>query len=345
MENTTNLKLPLLIPNQSQKEITHNEALVVIDNLLNNGVIDKDLTTPPETPAQNALYIVTSGATGLWEGQDKNLAYYDNGWKFNKALTGTIYWVNDENCLYVFNGTNWLAYTSGGGTSGAVNFSELQDVVLSALANNDIIKYNGTAFINSNELQNITKIGINTDADTNNKLSVKSDYVLFDKATANSRIKVNKATSADTASHLFQSNYEGRAEFGLTGSDDFTLKVSSDGSVWNNSFVVDNATGNIDFKGIITNNGNSLGSGMPMPINTANAIGQIKLITSASGAALSTPSGRTWAILSSFAVNQSTAIIYDYGADNPTSFVVAGGAQIRPGRSGYIQEAYVIRIQ
>ena len=43
MENTTNLKLPLLIPNQSGKEITHNEALIIIDNILQNGIIDKDL--------------------------------------------------------------------------------------------------------------------------------------------------------------------------------------------------------------------------------------------------------------------------------------------------------------
>lgn len=42
MENTTNLKLPLLVSNQSQKEITHNEALTIIDNILQNGIIDKD---------------------------------------------------------------------------------------------------------------------------------------------------------------------------------------------------------------------------------------------------------------------------------------------------------------
>ena len=36
MEETTNLKLPLLVPNQSQKEITHNEALIIIGNTNQN---------------------------------------------------------------------------------------------------------------------------------------------------------------------------------------------------------------------------------------------------------------------------------------------------------------------
>ena len=79
--------------------------------------------------------------------------------------------------------------------------------------------------------------------------------MLFDNNRNSSKIKVNKATSTDTASHLFQSNYEGRAEFGLIGDDDFSLKVSNDGSVWKEAFVVDKATGNVDFKGSITKNG------------------------------------------------------------------------------------------
>ena len=83
--------------------------------------------------------------------------------------------------------------------------------------------------------------------------------MLFDNITNNSRIKVNKATINDIASHLFQTNYSGRAEFGLIGNDNFTLKVSNDGENWNSAFVVDKATGNIDFKGTITNNGKSIG--------------------------------------------------------------------------------------
>ena len=237
MEETTNLKLPLLVPNQSQKEITHNEALVILDNLVNNGVKDKDLTTPPENPSQNDLYIVGVGASG-------------------QARQGTKYWVNDENCIYVFNMTSWSKFSggeggesSGGGEGGATSLSQLDDVSLSSISKDDILKFNGGSFVNSKSLNNLEGVGINCEFDEDNKLMVKSDYVLFDNNGGDSKIKANKSTTTQTASHLFQDNYSGRAEFGLIGNDDFSLKVSSDGSEWKEAFVVDKSTGNIDFKG------------------------------------------------------------------------------------------------
>lgn len=263
MENTNNLKLPLLVPNQSGKEITHNEALVMLDNLINNGVIDKDLSTPPENPNINDLYIVGVGASGLWVGKDRHLAYFDNGWRFNQPKKGTIYWVNDEACFYVFTGTIWTKYSSGEGSgtgSGGVStFSDLEDVYLASLTSGDLVKFNGSSFVNSKELQGLLKIGVGCDADNNNKLAVKSDNILFDNNGTGSRVKVNKKTTNDVASHLFQNNYSGRAEFGLVGNDDFSLKVSADGNEWTESFVVDRTTGDVDFKGEVTKNGSPIG--------------------------------------------------------------------------------------
>ena len=272
MENTTNLKLPLLVPNQSGKEITHNEALVIIDNILQNGVIDKDLGTPPSEPNANDMYIVGKNAAGNWAGKEKQIAFYDNGWRFIEPREGFIFWVNDEDKLYTYNGSKWIeiiansgASGDGSGNTGSTNnieeSNDLSDVEITSASQYDILQHDGTNFINTKSLQQLSMLGINTDADANNKLSVKSDYVLFDNIGESSKIKANKATAADTASHLFQNNYEGRAEFGLIGDDNFTLKVSSDGETWKNAFVVDKATGNIDFKGEITKNGNSLQSG------------------------------------------------------------------------------------
>ncbi len=279
MEDTNNLKLPLLVPNQSQKEITHNEALVILDNLINNGVIDKDLTTPPSSPNQNDLYIVGIGANGEWEGKDSQLAYFDNGWKFSEPKTGTKYYVIDESAIYIFTNTYWKKFSSGsssggdsGGDSGgntgggeiiagASALSELDDVLLTSLQDGDILKFNGSVFTNSNEINNLSGLSVNTDFDTENKFAVKSNNVLFDNNGTDSRVKVNKATENNTASHLFQNNYSGRAEFGLAGNDDFTLKVSNDGEIWQDAFVVDKATGNIDFKGEITKNGENISSG------------------------------------------------------------------------------------
>lgn len=260
MEHTTNLKLPLLIPNQSGKEITHNEALVVIDNILQNGVISRALNVPPTEPNNNDIYIVGSGAAGLWAGRDNQLAFYDNGWRFIEPREGFVFWINDEDKLYTYDGSNWIETiaSAGGGTSNVAELDDLNDVAITSAGEYDVLQHDGTNFTNTKSLQHLSMVGVNTDANTNNKLSVKSDYVLFDNIGGSSKVKVNKATATNTASYLFQNGYEGRAEFGLIGNDNFTLKVSDDGETWSDAFVVDKGTGNIDFKGNITKNGNDI---------------------------------------------------------------------------------------
>ncbi len=57
------------------------------------------------------------------------------------------------------------------------------------------------------------------------------------------RFKLNKNAAADTASLLFQTGWSGRAEMGLTGSDDFRINVSGDGAAWKSALVIDRASG------------------------------------------------------------------------------------------------------
>lgn len=227
LEHTNNLAMPLLIPNQSGKEITHNEALIILDNIVQKSVVDKDLSTPPENPENNVLYIVGQNATNEWENKENYLTYFDNGWRFITPKNGFVFFIEDENKLYNFNGTSWVEI--------APNF---------------------TPSITS--LQNLSHLGINATANSTNKLTVKSDFVLFDNVTANSTVKINKNAESNTASITLQNNNTSKAEFGLIANDDLTLKVSNDGENWNNAFVVDKATGNIDFKGSISINGNSI---------------------------------------------------------------------------------------
>jgi hypothetical protein len=225
IETTPNLSLPLLIRNQSGKEITHNEALIIIDALLNNGVIDKNLSTPPANPLDGDLYIVGKNATNDWINHEKEVSFYNNGWGFVCPKIGLTLWINNENCLYTYNGDDWIE----------------------------------TNAINEHTHQNFSLLGVNATADEENKFVVASNYVLFNRANDNIRIKANKNSSNDTASHLFQTNYSGRAEFGLIGNDNFALKVSSDGNNWNEAFVVDKNMGNVDFKQKLTVNGNEVG--------------------------------------------------------------------------------------
>jgi hypothetical protein len=107
MTNTTNLAIPLVAQNQAQKEVTVNEALSVIDAILNCGAIDNGLATPPVSPAEGDLYIVGASATGGWLGQDDNIAYYNTTWKFIIPNEGMTIWVHDEDMQYSWDGAAW----------------------------------------------------------------------------------------------------------------------------------------------------------------------------------------------------------------------------------------------
>lgn len=75
------------------------------------------------------------------------------------------------------------------------------------------------------------------------RLVVAAEASLFDNVGNGHQHKINKASAGDTASMLYQTNYSGRAEIGLTGDDKFHFKVSANGSSWTEAFVIDPATG------------------------------------------------------------------------------------------------------
>lgn len=108
MATTPHLQLTLIEQSQAQKEVTANEAFFRIDALLNNGVIDKDLTAPPGSPAEGDVYIVAAGATGAWSGHASDIAYFDQVWRFIEPLEGITLWIKDESAVYRYNGTAWV---------------------------------------------------------------------------------------------------------------------------------------------------------------------------------------------------------------------------------------------
>ena len=62
------LLLPYLVAAQAQKHVTHNEALRLLDAVVQLSVLDRDLTAPPASPADGDRYIVAPAATCLWAG-------------------------------------------------------------------------------------------------------------------------------------------------------------------------------------------------------------------------------------------------------------------------------------
>ena len=54
---------------------------------------------------------------------------------------------------------------------------------------------------------------------------------------------MNKAAAGNDASFAFKTGFSARALIGLLGSDDFSFKVSPDGSAWNTALSIDRSSG------------------------------------------------------------------------------------------------------
>lgn len=209
MDQTTNLKLPYIMPSQAQKHVTHNEAIRALDALVQLCVLDRDLSTPPASPLDGSRYLVAAAGAGAWTGKDgKIAAWQDGAWAFFAPQAGWLAWVADEQRLIGFDGAAWADAAVH-----SVNPAPL--------------------------------VGVNATADATNRLSLKSPASLFDHDGGDHRLKINKALVANTASIVFQTGYSGRAEFGLAGDDDWRVKVSPDGSAWVEALKVDAATGRV----------------------------------------------------------------------------------------------------
>ncbi|KQN19389.1 hypothetical protein ASE86_12940 [Sphingomonas sp. Leaf33] len=88
-EMTARLGLPLLVPGQAQKEMTHNEALTLLAIAVQPSVLALGMTTPPADPATGACWIVGPVPTGAWAGQANAIAGWTiGGWRFVPPHSG-----------------------------------------------------------------------------------------------------------------------------------------------------------------------------------------------------------------------------------------------------------------
>lgn len=124
MADTTLLGLPKLAANQSQKHVTHNEALKVLDGLVQLSVKSRTTTAPPGSPADSDRYLVPSGATGAWSGKTDQVAVYvDGAWDYHIPKTGWRCFVEGEGIVTYVSGIGWQvvnALTAFGASTGIV---------------------------------------------------------------------------------------------------------------------------------------------------------------------------------------------------------------------------------
>lgn len=125
MTATTKLALELLAAAAANQTLA-NTTFAQLNQLVMPAVVDKDLSTPPGSPANEALYIVAGSPTGAWSGKAGQLAYWltaTNTWQFVVPRAGWRVSVLDEldangiAKVYGYSGSAWALPESGGGGS------------------------------------------------------------------------------------------------------------------------------------------------------------------------------------------------------------------------------------
>ena len=207
-DRTARLNLPLIQTAQAQKHITHNEALLLLDSIAQMVLVTTDAISPPAGAQAGDGYALGVGATGAWAAQDGMLAFWHNdGWAFVAPQAGWRAWDLSTGQLTAYTASGWQGI--------------------------------------GQELQNLDGIGIGTTSDATNRLAVVSEATLFNHDGEGHQLKLNKSAAGDTTSLLYQSGFTGHAEMGLTGDNDFHVKISPDGVTWTEAFVVDATSGHV----------------------------------------------------------------------------------------------------
>lgn len=357
---TTHLLLPYVLASQAQKHVTHNEALRLLDAMIQLSVLDRNRTTPPVSPTDGDRHIVASGATGLWAGWDLNVAFWVDGvWMRLVPRPGWLAWVADEAAFVVWNGSTWdpvgepvdvsdavfslvndadptkkalfslsgittgttrtftlpntsseLAILAGTQTftgnktfsgtltaSGTVTVSAASASIGTATTTatygmgtgasttgvtktvnlgtggasgsttiinigSATVGAGGTTVVNTPTVtfsNAVTQVGMpqanptaqllglgGATADSYNRLSINTAAVLLNNAGAGIEATVNKAAAANDAAFAFKTGFAARALIGLLGSDDFSFKVSPDGSAFYDALKIDRSNGQVE---------------------------------------------------------------------------------------------------
>ncbi len=214
-DSLPNLDLPVLSPSQSQKHVTHNEALRILDAITQLAVLSDTLDTPPAAPDAGSRYLVPPGGQGAWSGQDGMIASFDQDvWLFYAPKPGWCMYVIDTSILKVFEGPGWR-------------------------------------LLGGNLLENLTGFGLGMDA-SNAPFSAKLNAALWtalyaaDGGTGDIRQTLNKETPANDAGLIFQTGFATRALLGLFGTNHPRLSVTQDGSNFLDGLVVNGDTGIVD---------------------------------------------------------------------------------------------------
>lgn len=123
MTTSADLGLPYIASSQNQPEVTHNDALNLIQTTI-VGVIQISLNTPPGSPTSGDTYVVGASPTGAWAGRANTVTIWTGtAWDFIPGETsagtpitmgarqeGLRVWDKTTNAFYVWTGSAWTQF-------------------------------------------------------------------------------------------------------------------------------------------------------------------------------------------------------------------------------------------
>ena len=216
MPDTTNrLSLPTILPAQAQKHVTHNEALQILDAIVQLVVVSDDQVAPPFGALDDEVYIVAPGATGDWAGQSGALAILQGGaWMFLVPRPGWRAMVLSRNTMVSFDGMAWSAMAAS-------------------------------------ELGNVQSFGLGQAVDPAARFAATlnaatwSAVTVGDGGSGDMNMILNREGSGDDLGFTFQTSFTSQAVLGQFGSDEIRLSVSDDGITFRDGWSVDLASGRV----------------------------------------------------------------------------------------------------
>ena len=140
MNQSARLGLPLLAARQAQKEISHNEALALVDIAVAASVEATGSLAPPGNPIVGECHALGANPTGEWEGHAHALAgYTEGGWRFIAPVEGMRVYDKADGTIATFDGAQWMSAPAA--IADAVGGDEVAKInaILAALRDQGII--------------------------------------------------------------------------------------------------------------------------------------------------------------------------------------------------------------
>ena len=132
---TSRWQLPLLAVGQTQKEVTHHEALARVDALLAPAAESSPQNSPPAAPVAGQCWLVGGAPAGSWAGRAQHIACWTSGgWRWIMPRSGMTVRIVDGR-MARFDGTGWVlppVVAAPGG--GAVVDSEARTAIVALIA-------------------------------------------------------------------------------------------------------------------------------------------------------------------------------------------------------------------